>query len=499
MSSMSGSTTDHLTNSSRRSRWLFPLGVGIAFIGCSLRLLAARGDFWLDEVWTYKLVMKADSLWDLLANVKHDNNHFVNSLFVWLLGPDRSDFAYRIPAVISGTLSIAAFMAASRRRGTNETLIVGCLMASSFLLIQYSSEARGYAYLQLFCGLSYLLFEEIRSQPHKPQQLSILPSGLQVVFGFVCVFGLLSHLTFVEWYAGMFAGSAWIAFREPTPVLKRIGLLLRGHSIPLLLFPVVYVLHYQGNKVGGAEVSHWPQVAADTLSLLCGAAEQVLPRSLVFTAIFILMGVGGTRLFRLRDPAFIVCLLLSSVVPLVLLMWQQFPFVYPRHFLVNILACLLLCASGFSSVAEAFRGARILVAVGLMMIMFGNAIPSWELIRIGRGEYSSSLRKIALETSGKTISLGGDHDFRNSMMVEYFGPRVDAKRVWKWIPNKKWTLTAPEWAMLHSFKTVRDVPKRIEASPGNTFFDYHHAGHYSGLSGWNWIIYHRPADAPGEL
>lgn len=55
------------------------LGIGIILLGCFLRLLAARGDFWLDEVWTYTIVMKTDSVLDLLVNVKHDNNHFVNS------------------------------------------------------------------------------------------------------------------------------------------------------------------------------------------------------------------------------------------------------------------------------------------------------------------------------------------------------------------------------------------------------------------------------------
>lgn len=418
---------------------------------------------------------------------------------MWMLGQGWPDFVYRIPAVLAGTLSVWAFMLASGRRGTTEPIVVGCMMSSSFLLIQYSSEARGYAYLQFFCGVSYLIYQEICLQESKRQSLSICPTRLEVGFGIVCVFGVLSHLTFVEWYAGLFAGFVLMAYRRRGSAISRIASLVRSQAIPLVVFPVVYFFHFHGNKVGGEDVSEWPKVAAETLVLIGGFTSENTPQLLLMIPIVILICAGIARLFVLRDPAFVVLLLASSIVPILLLLWQQFPFVYPRHFLVNVLACLLLCSTAFSWLAEAPRGGRIAAALGLMIFVFGNAFPTINLIRVGRGEYSASLRRIASVSSGHTISLGGDHDFRNRMMVEYFGPKVDPTRHWQWIPNKKWTLQDPEWALLHSFKPVGEAPQRIEASPGKTYFDHDHTSRYFGLSGWNWIVYRRQPSVEAGL
>ena len=65
---------------------LYAIGLGcIVLIGLASRLLAARGELWLDEVWSLRLSLDAASWHELLTMTNVDNNHLLNSL--WLCQP----------------------------------------------------------------------------------------------------------------------------------------------------------------------------------------------------------------------------------------------------------------------------------------------------------------------------------------------------------------------------------------------------------------------------
>src|SRR5215813_11426405 len=81
------------------------LGVVVA-IGAAVRLAATRGDLWLDEIWTLTLLEPLRSPLAIVTEVHHDNNHILNSLFMWFLRPLGSDWAYRLPAWIAGVATI---------------------------------------------------------------------------------------------------------------------------------------------------------------------------------------------------------------------------------------------------------------------------------------------------------------------------------------------------------------------------------------------------------
>src|SRR3954470_581880 len=79
---------------------------------------ATSGELWLDEVWTITLMRnEVHSSSDIVLSLKHDNNHFLNSLIVYLIGPDGSMWDYRRPVVVAGTLSVFLAGWIQRRRG----------------------------------------------------------------------------------------------------------------------------------------------------------------------------------------------------------------------------------------------------------------------------------------------------------------------------------------------------------------------------------------------
>lgn len=64
-------------------------------IGLTLRILGARGDLWLDEIWTLKLLEHVGSPGEIFWNLAHDNNHPLNSLYLYFVGADASALAQR--------------------------------------------------------------------------------------------------------------------------------------------------------------------------------------------------------------------------------------------------------------------------------------------------------------------------------------------------------------------------------------------------------------------
>ncbi len=68
--------------------------------------LAATGELWLDEILSLQWAKEAASPLDLLRIYRHDNNHPINTLWLFLLGPERMPLTYRTLAVFSGSLSL---------------------------------------------------------------------------------------------------------------------------------------------------------------------------------------------------------------------------------------------------------------------------------------------------------------------------------------------------------------------------------------------------------
>src|SRR5262245_26437067 len=98
-----------------------------------------------------------------------------------------------------------------------------------FLLIQYSSEARRYAFLVFFTMASFAVTQESLERPR---------ALWNMLFAVCAIFGFLSHLTYSFAYAALIAWSVWHRIR-------RDGWRSRPQIIPLvcgILIPCAFVL-----------------------------------------------------------------------------------------------------------------------------------------------------------------------------------------------------------------------------------------------------------------
>src|SRR5690606_26207774 len=103
------------------------------------------------EVWSLLLTMDMHSPLDVLR-VHHDNNHVLNTLWLYAMGLGQAEWVYRLPSLLAGTAGIvlagviAAEQAASDASATHRrwrSAVIGSLLfGGSYMMVHYSSEAR---------------------------------------------------------------------------------------------------------------------------------------------------------------------------------------------------------------------------------------------------------------------------------------------------------------------------------------------------------------------
>ena len=79
---------------------------GLLIVSAGLRLLAARGDLWLDELWSLSFARQMTSPLDVWTAIHHDNNHPLNTLYLFvvvhLAGAHASPMLFRLLSLVSG-------------------------------------------------------------------------------------------------------------------------------------------------------------------------------------------------------------------------------------------------------------------------------------------------------------------------------------------------------------------------------------------------------------
>ena len=147
-------------------KWIyFGSCVLIVAVAVLLRARSAMNDLWMDEIWSVELVRELHSPLEVFTKTHHDNNHYLNSLFIYFLGQRGNWPGYRIPAVAAGLGAIILAWLIGRHRDRTTAFFSMFLVSFSYVMILCSSEARGYAPLIFFCFLCFLVLESLLARP----------------------------------------------------------------------------------------------------------------------------------------------------------------------------------------------------------------------------------------------------------------------------------------------------------------------------------------------
>ena len=467
-----------------RTGWA--LLAAIALLAAGLRIGGMFTEFWLDEIWSWALAwVEAKSTSDILLRVYAHNNHFLNTLFIRALGR-QPWWGYRLPSLVTGIATVPLAACVARRYGRAAALLTATLAAVCYLLVHYSSEARGNApaaFLALACF--HLLRRGTRDAATRwPEAIG---------FSAAAALGILSHLTFFFPLAAM--GIWWAAAlaRRRVAAASVAREFAAYFAVPAAISIALYVVNLR----------HLPVITRGTENVHDGLLEasmwllgvpRVAPVAFAAGAAFLAaLAWEVVRMWRqgLYEWTFYAALL--AMTPSLPLLLGPSVNVYPRYLLVWVPFFLILLARLAVDVAGRGPVARAAVLLALLGFCGGNAVHVARFLSTGRGHYREALQYMASHTTAPAVTVAADQDFRNYVVLVFYFSNLPQSKAFRYSPNFGRQGAPPEWFLAHTFEG--DPPRPPEITPNAGRYRLQQVFDYAGASGWTWWLYRLEAPA----
>lgn len=471
---------------------------------CWLVLLASialRGpgmlhDFWFDEAWSSLLVRElVSSPLDILTRVHIDNNHPLNSFFLYALGDQTAWSVYRIPSFVLGIGAVILSGHIMSRRGRAHAVAAMILTGCSYPLIVYSSEARGYAPMIFFVLLAIDAHE---------RYLVTREWLALTTFWVAAILGFLSHLTFVHAYGAILLWAGYEARKRTGDFQHALANVAGTQSLPLLFLAGFYLVYIRHLHVAGGEPAPLLSVLAETVGVTLGTPTHGVWVWVAVALLAVLLGVGLKTVRGVDAGLFILFLSGILIVPglgvlIELRRALMEPRFFPRYFLVSIILFLLLCGWVVGEQYQKGATRRLAAAVIVIGYLLGNLWHAAAFITVGRGHYRDALNYMARETGDSTIRVSSNSDFRTRVLLAFYGRYLPTDKTVIFYQRTSPRVAEAGWRIREDLEPTRRVPREIDDGRGHRFrlmerYSFH------GLSGCQWSLYERVngSAAPAE-
>jgi hypothetical protein len=461
----------------------------VVICATALRVPGMIHDFWFDEVWSYLLVQEVVTTpLDIVTRLHIDNNHPLNSLFLYALGAQPSWWIYRVPSLAFGVASVAAVSTIMSRRGRAHAIAAAILVGCSFPLITYASEARGYMAMVFFALVAIDAYERYRADRR---------NGIAAVLWLAVVLGLLSHLTFFQAYAALLIWSLYDFFDRPNDMGPRDLVLL--HGVPLIFVVIFYQVYVRHVTVAGAEPASLLSAVGETLSVAVGTpVDGAWPW--IAAAVALGTVIDGLRIVKRADRGMILFFLTAMVLAPAFVVFVEVgtsvfePRFFPRYFLIGITLFLLLLSWVFGE--HYHRGQlRTVAATALVTVcVAGNLWQVVRFIREGRGHYREAVDYLSQHTAGTEIRVSSNSDFRTGRLLAFYQRYLPPDKHLTWLSAAAPDRRGADWRIVESVEPQHEMPAEIDDGRGGRFRLARRFGFY-GLSGSQWTLYAREAIA----
>jgi 4-amino-4-deoxy-L-arabinose transferase-like glycosyltransferase len=455
----------------------------MAVAAAGLFAVAARGDLWLDEIWSLDFARDAHSAWDVFTHIHHDNNHPLNTLYLYWLKGNHSSIEYRLLSVLSGVGSVLLVgQIAQRQWGRAEARLAMPFLAICYPLLLYFSEARGYA-LAVFCAL--LAYSFWRKWLEENRMATAL------AFWLASAAGLLAHASFVIASIAFVFGHVIERFEATGRPGDAIASVAKLHAVPLAVAGAWYFYFLRTMTIGGGDPSSGFEVVGTACSYLVGLPDTPLYRLLAIVALLAFVVLEALSLRRARDGQWAFLLGITILAPAVALAASASDNLYFRYFLISFPFVVLFFAHAVCVAWHSWpRKWRWLALAALLVGAAGHLSRDVSLLRNGRGQYSEALSFILVHSEPGRVVIASDHDFRNSTVIEFFAPRLPDGGRLVYVDQEQWLEAKPEWLLLHS-QDLHYRPMPAFAVRGVGEYTLLRIFPYSGVSGWTWYLYRR--------
>jgi hypothetical protein len=450
----------------------------------AIRVMAAWGELWLDEIWSVDLAHEiAGRPLAVFTSLHHDNNNHLNTLFLTLIPWTSHWVLYRLHVIATGVGTVVLGALIARRAGSRAGLVAALLMGGSYWLILYASEARGYALAVFFALLCVPLAERYFASGR---------TAWAIAFGVSGACGMLSHLVFLHAYLGLVVWTAVASWRRGAWSL-RLTAIATLHMLPIAALATLYWIDLRHVGQGGAVATPATAVILRALSLTMGGPESGVVAVVVAAAAIVLCLASIHAVWRSGSDLwtlFAVTTVVAPVLTVVVAAAGGRP-LFERYFVVAIAFTLLAAAWWIASMARRSIMAAVLV-VGA--VLAGNSLLIVRLVELGRGSYVAALSHMLSHSKRAPVTLSSDHDFRHTLALDFYQRFVPRGYELSYQPAPNWPAPGPEWILVHDQR--RDfVPQPGFATREGYEYVLADFRLYAGTSGWHLAVYHNRIDA----
>lgn len=418
------------------------LGIGALITGLALRLFAARGDPWLDEIWSWKIAREGNLF------LPADNNHIINTIWLWLVQDVHTRLIWRLPAVIAGTGSILVVGQILSRLGRVHAVIAMWLMACSYPLMVYQSETRGYS-VMLLCMLLAIKLALTHAEGDNSRTWPLK-------FCLVCIVGTLSHLAFLLFYGLMLI---WMLLQ------RRWQRVLVEQWMTAVFMVIWWFVFISRMQYLGGHTAKWDVVLDD------------VTRSLTLLGPIALAGVIMVAAWMMysRDRKLSSLLLVVVVLYPIGVICKSGGLLYLRYFLPAMIAVLMMLGGLLGEVWR--RGYRTCAAALALLLMTIQVLDSRPILTMGRDHQ----QRVLADLSERSGNIGSRQFNQLSAIVEYY----DATHGTKLQPRLCDIGNGPEWAI----EMGPDLPATMKL--GSAVYQVFSRSPGRSWSGIDWTIYRR--------
>ncbi len=453
--------------------------VALTIAGFVLRLLCARGDLWLDEIWSIQNLQHIPNVGGVFWGISQDNNHILNSLWLWFVGPAATPVVIRLEAIVLGTLTIPAAAKLCARSGPAAAFAGAALVAGSGIFVHYGSEARGYAGLILMIFIAAEALENFLEDPSDHRS--------RLVFGLAVAFGALFHLTMLTAaFTLIVATLARIYFATRSP--QRLASAVLDLAIPAALgalpalgFLVAGVLNTHKIQLGDQVPFTFARLARG-LATLYEATLGLLYDLPIWFAAAAAVFFTGVAVF-LVPPERRILPLACLILPPAFAILVGLPNVHIARFhLIGAVGLVIL----FADLMGRLWGSRhiaVVVVIGLALAI-GNGLHVAQLLALGRGDYQKILSR--MESAGPT-TYGSNMPAELGRTMRFYDRRFGLTPV----AAADWCQRPPDWFILSDDPAGEAVRRSFGPPQCATSFNLDMAMQPAPLSGLRLALYRR--------
>jgi hypothetical protein len=450
----------------------------ILTLAALLRVSAVGGELWYDEVWSWEFARQAQTPGEIFwgAHYHHDNNHKLNTLVLYVLPDGLPWWCYRVHSLVAGIVAVGLAMWLGKQQGQVEMILTGLLVGTSYWMVLYGVEARGYALALCF---AFLAFGSLRLYLLEGKK-SVLP-----LFWASVILGFLSHLTFLFCYVALLIWSVYHGARHRTSSREEFLHAVRCHAIPGLFCVLLYLVDLRKTELGGGSALSVTQVLGRLLGLGVGAGP--LPWLLISMLALAVALAGLVLLYREGSTAWVFFAVVILAQPIVFLIKRP-PFVFERYFLLSFTFWLILAGHLLAWVWLRSRVDKVVVVAVVALVCLGNTAEVLRFREQGRGQFLDALAVIERRTAGNEVILTADHDYHIEKMVEFYAPYLHSAKAISYQKRDSLPEAGVEWLIVHRLDHRYPPGPTARDARGNL---YHLVRGFpcNNHAGWHWFVY----------